>query len=410
MKSRKLSETIEIKNSTAKAVIPVEQPLTPWEPFWAQQPQFDLKSGKYLKIWQGPQHPGVTGNMALELTLEGDVVRQCRTHVGYLHRGFEKLMERRKYIQCFPIVCRICVPEPDYNEYLFATAVEELAGVEIPEKAAWIRTFNLELIRIASLTMGLGGQAGSFGLVPIGQWGVAHRDFVLDLFEELTGGRVYHMYIIPGGVRQDFPDGFPQRVEAVLRKLEKLISDIEKVMFNNAVFKARAKGLGVIPPDWVEPFGITGTNARAAGVPHDIRKTNPYLVYDQLDFDMILGSDSDAYERSFLRKEEILLSIRLIRQILKKMPKTGPVRRKLPNVLHWKIPAGETYVRAESGRGEMGYYVVSDGSEYPRRVNVRGASYTHAMALLEQLAVGNSIADIAGLMVSLQTCPPEIER
>ena len=166
MKSRKLSETIEINNSTAEAVLPVEQPLTPWEPFWAQQPQFDLKSGKYLKIWQGPQHPGVTGNMALELTLEGDVVRQCRTHVGYLHRGFEKLMERRKYIQCFPIVCRICVPEPDYNEYLFAAAVEELTGVEIPEKAAWIRAFTLELIRMASLTMGLGGQAGSFGLVP----------------------------------------------------------------------------------------------------------------------------------------------------------------------------------------------------------------------------------------------------
>jgi len=125
---------------------------------------------------------------------------------------------------------------------------------------------------------------------------------------------------------------------------------------------------------------------------------------------MILGTESDVYERSLLRKEEILNSINLIRQILRKMPKSGPVRIKLPNVLHWKVPAGETYVRAESGRGEMGYYLVSDGSEYPRRVNVRGASYTHAMALLEQLAVGVSIADVAGLMASLQTCPPEIER
>lgn len=409
MKSKKLSETTVINER--EAVKPLAfQGVSPWDPFWAQARQLDLKSGKYVKIWQGPQHPGVTGNMALELTLQGDVVVDCKTHVGYLHRGFEKLMERRKYIQCFPIVCRICVPEPDYNEYLFATAVEELAGIEIPEKGAWIRAFVLELIRMASLTMGLGGQAGAFGLAPIGQWGVAHRDYILDLFEELTGGRVYHMYIIPGGVRQDFPEGFADRVEAVLQKIEKLISDIEKVMFDNSVFKARARGLGYIPPEWIEPFGITGTNARAAGVPHDIRKTNPYLIYDQLDFDMILGSASDAYERSFLRKEEILLSIRLIRQILKRMPKTGPVRYKLPNVLHWKIPAGETYVRAETGRGEMGYYVVSDGSEYPRRVHVRGASYTHAMSLLEQLAVGVSNADIAGLMVSLQTCPPEIER
>ncbi len=410
MASNKWSENVadikpKAKEETRKAAVPHVP-----EAFWTQEETFDLSSGKYLKIWQGPQHPGVTGNMALELVVEGDIVRSCKTHVGYLHRGFEKLMERRKYIQCFPIVCRICVPEPDTNEYLFAAAVEELANIEIPEKAAWIRTFVLELSRTASLTMGLGGQAGAFGLGTIGQWAVAHRDYILDLFEELTGGRVYHMYIIPGGVRLDFPDGFEDRVRAVLDKIEHLIGDIEKVMFNNSVFKARAKGLGVIPREWIEPFGITGTTARAAGAPLDVRKNNPYLVYDQLDFEMILGSASDVYERTLLRKEEILLSIRLIRQILDRMPKAGPVRRKLPNVLHWKVPAGETYVRAESGRGEMGYYLVSDGSEYPRRVHVRGASYTHAMALLEHLVKGISIADVAGVMTSLQTCPPEIER
>jgi len=383
--------------------------LRPWEPFWLERFEPDLRSGKYTLIWQGPQHPGVTGNMALELVLEGDVIVDCKTHVGYLHRGFEKLMERRKYIQCFPIVCRICVPEPDYNEYLFATAVEELAGIEIPERAKWLRTLTLELIRIAYLVMNIGGQAGAFGLGTIGQWSIANRDYVLDLFEELSGHRVYHMYIIPGGVRNDIPEGFTERVENVLRKIEKLIHDIEKVMLDNAVFKARSKGLGVIPSSWVEPFGITGTNARAAGVAVDVRKNNPYLVYDRLDFDMILGTESDAYGRTALRVEEVLLSIRLIREILKKMP-GGPVRVKLPNVLHWKVPKGETYVRAECGRGEMGYYMVSDGSEFPRRVNVRGASYTHAMALLEKLILGTSNADVAGLMASLQICPPEIER
>jgi NADH-quinone oxidoreductase subunit D len=409
MKSKELSETIAIKNKSADQWPEIQTDLDPWKPVWAQQKEFDLASGKYVKIWHGPQHPGVTGNMSVELTLEGDVIVEAKTHVGYLHRGFEKLMERRKYIQCFPIVCRICVPEPDYNEYLLATGIEELAGIEIPERAAWIRALVLEMMRAASLTMGLGGQAGAFGLATIGQWGVAHRDYILDLFEELTGGRVYHMYIIPGGVRQDFPEGFEEHVKIVMNKLEKLISDIEKVMFNNAVFKARAKGLGYIPPEWIEPYGITGTTARAAGVPIDVRKDNPYLIYDQLDFQKILGSASDVYERTSLRKEEILNSIRLIRQILERIP-DGPVRAKLPNVLHWKIPAGETYVRAESGRGEMGYYMVSDGSEYPRRVHVRGASYTHAMSLLERLAVGISIADMAGLMPSLQTCPPEIER
>jgi NADH-quinone oxidoreductase subunit D len=319
-------------------------------------------------------------------------------------------MERRKYIQCFPIVCRICVPEPDYNEYLFAAAAEELAGIEIPERAKWIRALTLEMIRIAYLVMGLGAQAGSFGLGTIGQWAVAHRDFLLDLFEELSGHRIYHMYIIPGGVRDDLPEGFSGRLEAVLVKIEKLISDVEKVMFDNAVFKSRSSGLGYIPREWIEPFGVSGTNARAAGAAIDIRKDDPYLVYDRLEFEVITGRASDTYERATLRRKEILLSIDLIRQMIEKMPAGGPFRVKLPNVLHWKVSAGETFARAESGRGEMGYYLVSDGSVTPRRINVRGPSYTHAMALLEKLAVGVSIADIAGLMVSLQTCPPEIER
>lgn len=381
----------------------------PRHPFWAERPAFDLASGKYLKIWQGPQHPGITGNMALELTIEGDVVVDCTTHVGYLHRGFEKLMERRRYIQCFPIVCRICVPEPDCNEYLFAAAAEELSGIEVPERAAWIRTLTLELMRIAHLLMGLGGQGGAFGLGTTGQWCLVHRDYILDLFEELSGHRIYHMYIIPGGVRQDLPEGFAERVEGVLRLVEKLVGELERVLFDNAVIKARAVGLGVIPPGWVEPFGVTGTNARAAGVARDVRRDSPYLVYDRLDFDPITGTRSDAYERTVLRKEEVLLSVDLVRRILRRMP-AGPVRAKLPNVLHWRVPAGETYVRAESGRGEMGYFMASDGSGYPRRVHVRGASYTHGMALLERLAVGVSLADVAGLAASLQICPPEIER
>ncbi|MCK5075796.1 MAG: NADH-quinone oxidoreductase subunit D [Calditrichia bacterium] len=379
-------------------------------PVWNEQKDYDLKSGKYMKIWQGPQHPGVTGNMALELLLEGDEILECKTRVGYLHRGFEKLMERRKFIQCFPIVCRICVPEPDTNEYLFAAATEELGGIIIPERAVWLRMLVLEMMRLASGIQGLGGQASAFGMGTISQWAISNRDLILDLFEELTGARVYHMYILPGGVRHAPPAGFAGRVEDVMKKIEKLIADIEKVMFDNAVFKSRAKGLGYIPKNWIEPFGITGTTARAAGVKLDVRKNNPYLAYSQLDFEMTLGAESDVYERTLLRKEEALLSINLIRQILNKMSESGQVRKKINDILYWKIPAGETYVRLESARGEMGYYMVTDGSEYPRRIHVRGASYTHAMALLEKMAVGVSNADLAGLMVSLQTCPPEIER
>ncbi|MGD9170538.1 MAG: NADH-quinone oxidoreductase subunit D [Candidatus Thiodiazotropha sp.] len=373
-------------------------------------PVIDLASGKYLKLWQGPQHPGITGNMSLELTVCGDEVVEGRTHVGYLHRGFEKLMERRTFIQVFPIVCRVCVPEPDFNEYCYAAAIEELAGIEAPERANWIRTLVLEMGRINSYMMYLGGQAGAFGMGVIGQWTTYVRDLMLDRFEELTGARIYHMFILPGGVRDGLPKGFAQRMEETLCEIERTLKDVQEVMFHNSVFKKRATGLGYIDPELMERYGVTGPNARAGGVAKDVRSDHPYLVYPQLSFKPVTGTDSDAYARADVRRRDLLMSVDLIRQILAGMPQEGPLMAKLPNVLHWKIPHGETYVRGECSRGEYGYYVVTDGSGYPRRVNVRGPSYTHAMALLERMIVNVNIADVAGLMVSLHTYPPEIER
>jgi len=370
----------------------------------------DLKSGKYLKLWQGPQHPGITGNMSVELTVCGDEVVEGITHVGYLHRGFEKLMERRTFIQCFPIVCRICVPEPDFNEYCYAAAVEELASIDVPEQAQWIRTLILEMGRINSYLMYLGGQAGSFGMGVIGQWTTYVRDLMLDRFEELTGARIYHMFILPGGVRDNLPEGFAQRMEETLCEIEKTMQDVYDVMFCNAVYKKRSVGVGVIGLELMDTYGVTGPNARAGGVAKDVRKDQPYLVYPELDFEAITGKDSDIYTRSDVRRRDLLQSVDLVRQILAKMPEQGRIMTKLPNVLHWRIPRGETYIRGECSRGEYGYYLVTDGSAYPRRVNVRGPSYTHAMSLLERLIVNLNIADVAGLMVSLHTYPPEIER
>ncbi len=376
----------------------------------ATAPAIDLSSGKYLKLWQGPQHPGITGNMSVELTVCGDEVVEGKTHVGYLHRGFEKLMERRTFIQVFPIVCRVCVPEPDFNEYCYAATIEELAGIEAPERAAWIRTMILEMGRINSYMMYLGGQAGALGMGVIGQWTTYVRDLMLDRFEELTGARIYHMFILPGGVRDGLPDGFDGRMEETLREVERTLADVEDVMFHNAVFKKRTRGVGVIPVDLIDRYGVTGPNARAAGLPNDVRKDHPYLVYPELSFEPVTGTASDMYTRADVRRRDVAVSVDLIRQILAKMPRTGPLTAKLPNVLHWKIPRGETYVRGECSRGEYGYYTVTDGSGYPRRINVRGPSYTHAMALLEHLIPGTNIADVAALMVSLHTYPPEIER
>ncbi|MFW6312962.1 MAG: NADH-quinone oxidoreductase subunit D, partial [Spirochaetota bacterium] len=274
-------------------------------------------------MWQGPQHPGITGNMSLELTVSGDEVVECRTHVGYLHRGFEKLMERRLYIQSFPLVCRICVPEPDLNEYLYAACVEDLAGIEVPEKANWLRLLTLEMARLTSLLMWIGAQAGSLGPGTIGQWTVTHRDYVLDLFEELSGGRIYHLYIIPGGVRDGLPEGWTEHLADVLAKVEKLLDEIDLVMLHNAVMKARLKGLGYIDPSLVDHYGITGPNARASGIGRDVRKDQPYLGYDELDFEVVTATEGDAYARLRVRLAEMYESIDLIRQIVKKIPARG---------------------------------------------------------------------------------------
>jgi NADH-quinone oxidoreductase subunit D len=323
--------------------------------------------------------------MSVELTVCGDEVVEGKTHVGYLHRGFEKLMERRTFIQCFPIVCRICVPEPDFNEYCYAAAVEELAGLEVPEKANWMRALILEMGRINSYLMYLGGQAGALGQGVIGQWTTYARDLMLDRFEELTGARIYHMFILPGGVRDDLPDGFGARMEDPCRDRKHVKADVERVMFHNAVFKKRTVGVGVIDPAWL-----------------DLWRHRPQCPRRRRRQGCAQGSALSGLPRARFRGRHrprlghlhprrrasprpVLTSVDLIRQILARMPKDGPVMATLPNVLHWKIPRGETYIRGECSRGEYGYYLVTDGSGYPRRVNVRGPSYTHAMALLERM-------------------------
>jgi NADH-quinone oxidoreductase subunit D len=370
----------------------------------------DLQSHKYIKLWHGPNHPGITGNMSVELTVCSDEVVEAKTHVGYLHRGFEKLMERRKYIQNFPLVCRIAVPEPDYNEFNYATCIENLTDIQVPEKGLWLRTLVLEMARLQGYLMWLGGIAGALGFGTVGQWSNYLRDLILDRYEELTGARIYHIYILPGGVRNDLPKGFESRMEANLIEIEGFMKDIRRVLFDNYVFKKRTKEMAIIKPEWVFPYGIVGPNARAAGIALDVRKDYPYGKYSELDFDIITATDSDIYTRTFVRYQEILTDVDLIRQILKKMPTDGLFVASLPNLMNLKIPAGETYVRSECTRGEYGYYLVSDGSEYPRRVNVRGPSYTHAIALLEKMLINANIADVAQIMVSLHTYPPEIER
>ncbi len=368
-----------------------------------------MMENKHITVFHGPQHPGITGNMSVELDLIGETIQKATTHVGYLHRGFEKLIERRTVIQAFTIVCRICVPEPDPNEANFAMAVEELAGIEVSKRAQYIRVMVLELSRLAAQFLWMAGQSGSIGLYAVGQWAIADRDLILDLFEELTGARVYHMYIYPGGVRRDLPEGFLEKVEKFLIYMQKRLEDYDNAFIYNASFKNRAIGVGVIPKEDALQNGYVGQALRGCGIKADVRKDAPYLIYNELDFEVPIQEAGDVYARALVRRAEMDQSLHILRQVIAKMPE-GTVMTKLPAHRKFKLKKDDTWVKVESARGEFAYYMAGDGSEYIRRMQVRGPSLVHAFTLLEELLVGAELSDVALIMNSLGICPPEIER
>ncbi len=374
---------------------------------------------KEYELFIGPQHPGITGNMMYHLWVDGDTVVKAECNVGYLHRGFEKLMESRLWMQNIPLVCRICVPEPDVNEAAYSMAVEQLMGWEVPDRARYIRTIILELARIAAYLMAIGGYAGSIGIYTLPQWAFGDRDYILDIFEQVTGARVYHIYIWPGGVRWDMPDNVPKLIEKTLNYLEKRLELYDDVLFRNRVFFDRAVDVGKIPKEKAIDWGVTGPNLRACGYGYDVRKLEPYAAYDEIDFDVVkypelgkfdaLSEGCDAYTRMIIRRLEIEQSIGIIREALKKMPE-GDVLLKHPNWLRWKMPAGYAFSRVESTKGEYGYFVVSDGGLKPVRIHVRGPSYTHGVNVAETILKGANIADVSQILFSLDVCPPDIER
>ena len=363
------------------------------------------------ELYFGPNHPGIEGNYALKCRLSGDEVQSLEADGGYLHRGFEKLMEERLWIQNVALVPRICVPDPVPMEETYARGVETLGGLEIPERAKWIRTLMLEMSRVCAHLFYFGGHAATVGMYTNMFWGVTDRDRVLDLFEEVTGARIYHMYITPGGVRRDLPEGFLDRLSEVLDYVESRLPEFDDLFFNNAVLISRATGTGRLTPEQALAWGVTGPNLRACGLDFDLRRDDPYLVYEQLEFDIPVEQGGDAMARTLVRRAEMIQSICILRQLIERLPSIkGPIRCPMPNPLAWKIPAGDCYVRTESSKGEVGFYMVSDGRDKPWRVHVRGPSAMHAVQVLERLGRGARLEDVAQIMFSLDACPPEVDR
>ena len=363
------------------------------------------------ELYFGPNHPGIEGNYSIRVKLKGDVIIDAIADGGYLHRGFEKIMEERLWIQNVALVPRICVPDPVPMEETYSRAVEMLGGLEVPQRGQWIRVLMLEMSRICAHLFTFGGNAATIGLYTNMFWGVTMRDLFLDLFEEITGARIYHMYITPGGVRRDLPEGLLQRLSDLLDELERRLPEFNDLFFESAVVINRATGAGILTQEQALAWGVSGPNMRACGLPVDLRRDDPYLVYPELEFDVITEEAGDALARMRVRRGEVLQSIRILRQVIDRLPGIrGPVRCPLPNPLAWNMPVGEAYSRTESSKGETCFYVVSDGGTRPWRVHVRGASSMHAVQVLEKVLVGSRLEDIAQIMFSLDACPPEVDR
>ncbi|MBN2560492.1 MAG: NADH-quinone oxidoreductase subunit D, partial [Phycisphaerae bacterium] len=301
------------------------------------------------------------------------------------------------------------VVEPDSIEMIYAMGVERLAGLEVPERAHYVRSIYMELSRVASHLFGLWAYSNMLGFDTVAQWAMYHRDLILDLFEELTGGRVYHIYIWPGGVRRDFPEGFKDKIVKTLHAIGSCVPDYDAVFFNNRLFYDRAHGIGKLSPETARELGATGPILRATGMKYDIRKVEPYAAYDKVPWEVPARQDGDACSRIWVVRDEMIESVHMIFKLLDAMPE-GPVYSRTPNPFKWKIPPGETYVRCESSRGELGLYLVSSGEDKPHRVHFRTPSYTHGLTILERVLENASIADVGNTMISLYVVAPEIDR
>jgi NADH-quinone oxidoreductase subunit D len=367
---------------------------------------------KELKLFLGPQHPGMHGNASVHMFVDGDIIKRSYMLPGMLHRGFEKQMENKLWVNNISLIPRVCVPEPDINEMAFATAVEKLLKLEVPERAHWIRMIILEFARIQSHLMSYGGLGGVTGNYTIMYHAHNDRNLILDIFEKITGMRVYHQYIVIGGVRKDLPKGIENDIIAFLDDLEPRLEEYRAIGIDNPTVIKRIKDTILLPEEVVWELGVTGIGMRTStNKAYDVRKVTPYARYDQVEFTVPTSDYSDARARIDAKVKEIQQSINIIRQVLEKMPE-GPVRVKpgRGQSMRWTVPAGYAYSPIESSRGEFGYFMVSNGGTNPYRVGVRAASYPQGLLGIEKYLPGTRIDDASLWVDTMGVCSPEIDR
>jgi len=369
------------------------------------------KEQQFLEINMGPQHPSTHGVLRLKLTLNGEIVEDVEPILGYLHRSKEKLAEFAVYLKFAPITDRMDYNAPGLNEWGYILAVEQLLDYQVPERAEYLRVLHGELNRIGNHLLWVGTMGLDLGAISPFWWCWRERERVLEFLEQLAGVRMHTNYVRFGGVKFDAPPGWLKRVQDYMAELPLKIQELEDLLVQNDIVRARMIGVGVLPKDRAVSYGVTGPMARASGIGFDLRRYQPYSVYDQFDFDIPIADTGDVYARLLVRLQELRETARIVDQACKRIPE-GPIvdaRVEGSKQLRVKPRKGETYTRIESAKGELGYYVVSDGTMKPYRVRIRGPSFVN-LAPLREMCVGSKIPDLIATLGSIDIVLGDVDR
>jgi len=372
-----------------------------------------------LVINMGPQHPSTHGVLRLKLVLQGEIIKSCEPVIGYLHRGMEWLGQNRNFVQYQALVDRVDYLAGMSDSHAYVAAVEQIAGIEVPQRAEYLRILMAELNRICSHQLSLGIFMLDLGaMMGFPFYAFRDRESILSLLEEVSGQRMMFNYIRIGGVQQDLPKGWLAKAEKLVKeKLLGYVDEYEDIITNNPIFISRTKGLGIIDANTARAFGLTGPNIRASGIDYDVRTAHPYSRYSEFNFKVITRNESDIFARYKCRVEEIRESCKIVLQAIEKIRALpgGEQAQKETELCAKKImpgfkaPAGETYFAVESPRGELGVHLITDGTAVPYRIKWRSPSF-FATNFLPEMAIGKPIADIVAIFSSLDVILPDVDR
>ena len=359
----------------------------------------------------GPQHPSTHGVLRLELTLEGEIVTKVMPHIGYLHRCFEKHCEAMTYPQVVPYTDRMDYLAPMGNEFGYAIAVEKLLGIQVPERVEYIRVIMAELQRIASHLVAIGTYGIDIGAFTPFLYCFRDREKILNLFEITCGARLLYNYIWVGGLSHDLHPDFVRKTREFIKEFRPTIKEVNELLSYNKIFIDRTGGVGVLPIETAVNFGVSGPNLRGSGMKWDIRKDDPYSIYHKFDFDIPVGDGrngavGDCWDRYFVRVLEMEESLKIVEQALDQLPE-GDVQIAIPKRI--KPPIGHVYTRVENPKGELGYFIISDGSTSPYRIKVRGPSFV-TLQIMDVLCKGHMVADIIAILGSIDIVLGEVDR